>query len=98
MLSAHLAQQAMIKEHEGFGPKLSKVRKYQKKLHRQFSFSPLHRHVVIQTLVPLLVLLQIISTLISAMRKRDDCSRAAPQQLCPVSLTFSLWPGLVALQ
>lgn len=40
MLSAHLAQQAMIKEHEGFGPKLSKVRKCQKKLHRQFSFFP----------------------------------------------------------
>lgn len=43
-----------------------------------------------QPLVPLLVLLQIISTLISAMRKSDDCSRPAPQQLA--LSCFSLQP------
>lgn len=84
-----------MKEHEGFGPKLSKLGNTRKKITKTtLLFVPLYRHAIIQSLaLSSPAIFALISALICTKRKNADCLRTAPQQfvLSCFSLQLLAW-------
>lgn len=84
----------MLKEHKGFGPKLSKVRKCQKKITQDnLNFPSLYRHVLIQSLAIGSPAIFVPQNFCLNLHEEEECwlFKAAPQQ-CGLSC-FSPQPS-----